>query len=180
VEAAQARTAAAKAELAKLGPPLPGDELQLERVLNALRVLPGGYRDQKAGTAPAPGWGLSQAEKLGAQALRAYRNVLRDALFPRLARTLEEEIRECLRSPKREGLDETLAAYLSLYSGRKVDAVLVESAARRIWELPDADEAVLLAHLRAGLEDGAPEMRHPRDEAIIKDAQQKLAASKRT
>jgi type VI secretion system protein ImpL len=180
VEAAQARTAAAKAELAKLGPPQPGDELQLERVLNALRVLPGGYRDQRAGTAPAAGWGLSQAGKVGAQALRAYRNVLRDALFPRLARTLEDEIRECLRSPKREGLGETLAAYLSLYEGRKVDAALVEGAALRIWELPDADEAALLAHLRAGLEGGAPEMRHPRDEAIIKDAQQKLAALKRT
>jgi type VI protein secretion system component VasK len=123
---------------------------------------------------------LSQAGKVGAQALRAYRNVLRDALFPRLARTLEEEIRECLRSPKREGLGETLAAYQSLYEGRKANAVLVESAARRIWELPDADEAALLAHLRAGLEDGAPEMRHPRDEAIIRDAQQKLAAPRRT
>jgi type VI secretion system protein ImpL len=180
VEVAQARTNAAKEELAKLGPPQPGDELQLVRVLNALRVLPGGYRDQKAALAPAPGWGLSQAGKVGAQALRAYRNVLRDALFPRLARTLEDEIRECLRSPKREGLGETLEAYLSLYEGRKANAALVEGAARRIWDLPDADEAALLAHLRAGLEEGAPEMRHPRDEAIIREARQKLAPAKRT
>ena len=177
---AQARTTAAKAELDKLGPPKPGDELQLLRVLNALRILPGGYRDQRAGIAPAPGWGLSQAGKLGAQAVRAYRNVLRDGLFPRLARTLEEEIRECLRSPKREGLGETLAAYEALYEGRKADTRVVEAAARRIWDFPDAEEAVLLAHLRTGLEGGAPEMRHPRDEAIIRDAQQKLAASKRT
>jgi len=106
--------------------------------------------------------------------------VLRDGLFPRLARTLEEEIRECLRSPKREGLGETLAAYEALYEGRKADTRVVEAAARRIWDFPDAEEAVLLAHLRTGLEGGAPEMRHPRDEAIIRDAQQKLAASKRT
>jgi type VI protein secretion system component VasK len=149
-------------------------------VLNDLRVLPGGYRDQKAGSTPAPGWGLSQAEKVGAQALRAYRNVLRDAFFPRLALALEEEIRECLRSPKREGLGKALDAYLSLYEGRKADVGLVEAAARRIWDLPDADEAALLAHLRAGLEGGAPEMRHPRDEVIIRDARQRLAAARKT
>ena len=174
VASAQARTMTAKEELAKLGPPLPGDELQLVRVLNALRVLPGGYRDQKAGTHVAPRAGLSQADKVGAQALRAYRTVLRDALFPRLARTLENEIRECLHSPKREGLGETLDAYLSLYAGRKADATLVEAVARRVWELPDADEAALLAHLRSGMEEGAPEMRHPRDEVIIREARQKL------
>jgi type VI secretion system protein ImpL len=180
LESALARTDAARQALAKLGPPRSGDELQLLRVLNDLRVLPGGYRDQKAGSTPAPGWGLSQAEKVGAQALRAYRNVLRDAFFPRLALALEEEIRECLRSPKREGLGKALDAYLSLYEGRKADVGLVEAAARRIWDLPDADEAALLAHLRAGLEGGAPEMRHPRDEVIIRDARQRLAAARKT
>ena len=40
------------------------------------------------------------------------------------------------------------------------------------------DSAALLAHLRAGLEQGAPEMRHPQDEAIIRDARQKLAPAK--
>jgi type VI secretion system protein ImpL len=178
VASAQARAATAKEELGKLGPPQPGDELQLVRVLSALRVLPGGYRDQKAGAAAAPGFGLSQAGKIGAQALRAYQNALRDALFPRLARTLENEIRECLRSPKREGLGETLAAYLNLYAGQKANAAIVEAAARRIWDFPDAEEAVLLAHLRAGLEDGAPEMRHPRDEAIIREARQKAGPQK--
>ena len=180
IERALARTDAAKQALAELGPPRSGDELQLLRALNDLRVLPGGYRDQSAGIAPAPGWGLSQAGKVGTQAMRAYRNVLRDALFPRLALALEEEVRECLRTPKCDRLGETLDAYLSLYEGRKADARLVESVARRIWDLPDADEAALLAHLRAGLEDGTPEMRHPRDEAIIRDARQKLAAARKT
>jgi type VI protein secretion system component VasK len=54
------------------------------RALNTLRDLPGGYGDQERG-AGAGGLGLSQREKLGAQALRAYRNALRDALAPRLA-----------------------------------------------------------------------------------------------
>ncbi len=180
VDRALARSDAVTRALGQLGPPRTGDELQMLRVLNDLRVLPGGYRDQKAGVAPAPGWGLSQAGKIGAQALRAYRNVLRDALLPRLALSLEAEIRECLRAPKCEDLGETLSAYVNLYEGRKADVRLVEDTARRVWDLPDADEAVLLAHLRAGLEGGAPEMRHPRDEAIIRDARHKLAAERKT
>ena len=185
VAAAQARSVAAKEELAKLGPPGMGDETQLIRVLNALRVLPGGYRDQQrgsassfGGTAAAPGFGLSQSGKLGAQALRAYRNALRDALFPRIAIALENQIRDALRSPGREGLAEALEAYLNLYDTGKIDPRTVGAAALRAWRLPDADSAAFLAHLRTGLEEGTPEMRHPRDEAIIKDARQKMAPSK--
>jgi hypothetical protein len=66
---------------------------------------------------------------------------------------------------------------MQLYAGRKADAKSIEVAARRIWRLPDAESTALLGHLRAGLEAGAPEMRHPRDEAIIRDARQKMAAS---
>ena len=121
VAAAEAGAAAAKQELAKLGPPRAGDEAQLVRALNALRVLPGGYRDRQAGGASVPDAGLSQAGKIGAQALRAYRNALTDALFPRLALALENEIRQGLRSPRPEGLRDALAAYQSLYAGAEND-----------------------------------------------------------
>jgi type VI secretion system protein ImpL len=178
VAAAQASAQAAKAELAKLGPPAPGDEAQMVQALNALRILPGGYRDQKSGTAIVPDFGLSQAGKIGAQALRAYRHALRDALFPRLARSLEAEIRQAEHSGARERLGEALDAYLSLYGGGKADPGPVEAAALRVWRLPDAEGAALLAHLRAGMEAGAPEMRHPRDEAIIKAAREKRAPAK--
>jgi len=185
VAAAQARVAAARDELARLGAPRAGDESQLLRALNALRILPGGYRDQQRGSAAsssggatAPGFGLSQAEKLGAQALRAYRNALRDALFPRLAMALESELRDALRAPKRAGLGEALEAYLNLYAGEKLEPRKVATAARRLWRLPDAGTAALQAHLRAGFEAGTPEMRHPRDEAIIREARQKLAPAK--
>ncbi len=185
IAAAQARVAAARDELAKLGAPRAGDEAQLLRALNALRALPDGYGDRQgsmaassSGAAAAPGWGLLQAEKLGAQALRAYRNALRDALFPRLAIELENKIREALRSATGEGLGEALDGYLNLYAGDKMVPGSVEAAARRLWRLPDAETAALLTHLRAGLEAGKPEMRHPRDEAIIREARQKLAAAK--
>jgi type VI secretion system protein ImpL len=175
VAAAAAGAAAAKQALEKLGPPKPGDEAQLVRALDALRVLPGGYRDRQAGTVPVLDAGLSQAGKIGTQAVRAYRNALIDALFPRLALALENEIRQASRSSKQEGLRDALAGYQSLYAGKNADVKQVEAAARRAWRLPEAESAALLAHLRAGLEEGAPEMRHPQDEAIIRDARQKLA-----
>jgi type VI secretion system protein ImpL len=180
VTAAELATAAAKAELEKLGPPRTGDEGQLLRTLNALGSVPGGYRDRKAGHAQSPAAGLSQGAKIGAQAIRAYRNALRDALFPRLAMSLENDIRSALRAPAGEGLGDSLAAYSSLYEGSKADPKSIESAARRVWRLPEAENTGLLAHLRAGLEGGAPEMRHPRDEAIIREARQKLAAQRKT
>jgi len=178
VAAAQASASAAKEELASLGPPAPGDGAKMVRTLNTLRNLPGGYRDQKSGAEVVPDFGLSQAGKVGAQAVRAYRNALRDALYPRLALALEAEIRQAMHPGLRERLGEALNAYLSLYAGGKRDAKPLELAARSIWQLPDADGAALLAHLQAGMEDGAQEMRHPRDEAIIKEARQKLAPAK--
>ena len=106
VAAAQAKAGAAKEELAKLGPPQRGDEAQLVRALNALRDAAGGYRDRQGGVVAVPDVGLSQAGKIGAQALRAYRNALRDALFPRLALALEAGSgRRC--APGQDGLRET-------------------------------------------------------------------------
>jgi type VI secretion system protein ImpL len=178
VAAAAVRSAEAKRELANLGPPKAGDAGQLLRALNALRSLPGGYADRQAGGSAVLAAGLSQAGKIGNQAERAYRNALADALFPRIARALEEEIRQALRAPAPAGLRETLDAYQSLYAGAKPDPGRLQPAALRALRLSDADGAALLGHLRAGLEQGAPEMRHPQDEAIIRDARQKLAGAK--
>jgi len=180
VSAAGARAAEAKQELARLGPPRRGDEAQLLRALNSLRTLPGGYADRRGGGVPVSDAGLSQVGKIGAQAQRAYRYALTDALFPRLALALEDEIRQGLSSPTQEGLREALQAYQSLYAGGKPDPKLLQAAAQRGWKLPDADSAALLGHLRAGMEESAPEMRHPQDEAIIREARQKLAAAKTT
>jgi type VI secretion system protein ImpL len=177
IAAAEAGSAKAKQELAALGPPKPGDAAQLLRALDALRALPGGYADQTARSA-ALGAGLSQAGKIGAQAQRAYRNALADALFPRLALALEEEIRQALRSPAQAGLRDALEAYQGLYAGGKPDPAAMQAAALRSWRLSDAEGAALLAHLRAGVEHGAPEMRHPQDEAIIREARQKLTAAR--
>jgi type VI secretion system protein ImpL len=108
IAAAQDKAAAAKAELEKLGPPRAGDEAQLVRALNALRDLPGGYRERASGAslsgASTYGFGLSQGDKLGAQALRAYRNALRDALVPRLAASQDDSSKWRLSEAERADL----------------------------------------------------------------------------
>jgi type VI secretion system protein ImpL len=173
----EAKTAEAKAALRTMGTVAPGQEEKLVNALNGLRDLPGGYAE-RAGGSPAPdGPGFSQSGKLGPLAVRAYRNALSEAFLPRVAMALEDHLREGVRNPKaREGLAEMLAAYLALYEKR--DAAAVEAAARRAWRLPAAAQAALAGHLKAGLAEGAPEVRHPRDEAIIKAARQLLEAGK--
>ena len=103
IASAQDKALAAKVELDKLGTPRAGDEAQLVRALNALRDLPGGY-SQREGGAGRYGFGLSQREKLGAQALRAYRNALRDALEPRLAASKNDYSRWQISAPERADL----------------------------------------------------------------------------
>ena len=179
VTAAGEKAAATKSALSKAGAIGKGGEAGLMSVLDALRELPGGYDDRGKGQPADGGLGLSQSGKLGALALRAYRNALSDALLPRVAGALEEDLRDRLRHPKgREGLEEALAAYLSLYDRSKADAAPVEAAVRQLWRLPESAQASLRRHLQAGLERGAEEMHHARDEAIIKAARQSLATGK--
>ncbi len=109
VALAQDKAAAAKVELEKLGAPRPGDESQLVRALNALRDLPGGYRQRAGGSGPF-GFGLSQSEKLGAQALRAYRNALRDGLEPRLAASQNDSSKWQLSEAERADLADHVRA----------------------------------------------------------------------
>jgi type VI secretion system protein ImpL len=176
VEEAQEKVAAAKAVLGGAGAIAAGQELKLVGALDTLRELPGGYGDRGRGAAVPGGLGLSQRDKLGPLALRAYQNALRDALLPRFAMALEGELRERVRNPKgREGLREALDAYVGLYESRRPDQATFEAAARHLWRLPDA---ALAGHLRAGLELGAAEVRHPRDEAIIRAARQLLGIGK--
>jgi type VI secretion system protein ImpL len=104
IAAAGEKAAAARAELEKLGTPRNGDEQQLLRALNALRDLPGGYRERERGVSTGRDFGLSQQEKLGAQALRAYRNALRDALSPRLAAARGDDSNRRLSQAERADL----------------------------------------------------------------------------
>ena len=137
--------------------------------LDALARLPG------AGDAP-PDWGLSQQRKLVEQAERAYRTALREALMPRYAGALEAAMREALRSPGRnDGLGELLAAYEAL--GAAAPAAVSDALIERLWRLPAPGTARAGVHLRAAQAQGIA-LQRPRDESIIRDARQRLGASK--
>jgi len=179
VAQAQEKTAAAAQAARALGADPSVEAARTIAVLNLLRDLPGGYSDRGgAEQAGSAGLGLSQTAKIGSQAVRAYRNALQDALLPRLAQTLEDELRAAIRaSTGREALASALTAYVGLYES-PAQAQLPAAAASRAWKLPEAQGADLQAHLRAGLEAIAPEMRPRQDEAIIRDARQKLALQK--
>jgi type VI secretion system protein ImpL len=105
IAVAQAKAAAAKGELEKLRAPRAGEDGQLVRALNTLRELPGGYRDRQSGASVTSGFGLSQGEKVGTQAVRAYRNALRDALLPRLVASKNDSSRWGLTDAERADLE---------------------------------------------------------------------------
>ena len=177
VASVRAKADSARAALEKAGAIRPGEESSLVAALDALRGVPGA--DPAKGPAAGGGFGLSQSAKLGALAERAYHNALRDALFPRLALSLEDDLRDKVRNPKaRDGLEQSLSAYASLYEGKQPDPAVLEAAAQRIWRLPENVRNALATHLKAGVKNGAPDMQHPRDEAIIKAARQLLGTGK--
>ena len=119
----------------------------------------------------ARGIHAGQADKLAAQAERAYRNTLRDALLPQLALSLENALRS---APDREALN----GYLSLYQGG--DAASLEQAATRLWRLPGSARADLAAHLRVALSERPLALPRPRDDALVEQARRKLGTGTRT
>jgi type VI secretion system protein ImpL len=173
---ARAEASDAVGELRALGNARPGQETRLIHALTSLSELPGGYRDRERGTELGGGFGLAQDAKLGAQALRVYQNALREAFLPRLAISLEDDLRQALQVSK--GQEEIIAAdldaYQALYAGSGANLAILEGAAIRIWKLPALDRRDLGAHLRAAIAAGAPEMRHAPDESIIRDARRRL------
>ena len=176
---ARSSTDAARRALDALGSAPAGSETLLLRALDKLRDLPGGYADAQQSEHRGSGWGLSQMPKLAPQAMRAYRNALADALLPRVGAALEDSMRRVLATPNSgDGLAPVLSAYVDLHEGRAADPKVLADAARRQWRLEAADAADLESHLRASLAAGPPQMRRPRDEAIIRDARRRIASVK--
>jgi len=165
---AEARAAAAKREIESLQPLRQGDEARLLALLGTLRNLPPGRGTDDS-------WllrlGLYQGEKLGAQAERAYRNMLRETLIPHLAVSLEE----ALRAGAGRG---TLDAYLALHGGAGGDFRAVEQGALELWRLPEKSHAGLLAHLRAALAERPLVLPRQRNDELIERARRRLGGAK--
>jgi len=161
---AQARADTATRELEALRELRPGDEARLLKALGTLREA-----------APQPaGWtrrlGLSQGDKIAAQAERAYRNTVRETLLAHLAFSLENALRT---APSREALD----AYIALHG--TAEAGLLEQAGLHVWRLPESARPDLVLHLRVALTERPLALPRPRDDALIEQARRKLGTGAR-
>jgi type VI secretion system protein ImpL len=167
IATAEAKTKAARSELQALDA-----EAQPLKAMRALGELPGA---RESGRPWLLGMGLYQGDKVGAQAQRAYRNGLRDILLPRVSASLEDLLRN---AKGREAIAGALDAYQALYDDKKPDMEPVAAAMAPLWRLESAERAELAAHLRAGIEAWGAEMRPARNDAIIRDARQRLAQAR--
>lgn len=119
-------------------------------------------------------FGLSQHAKIAAQARRAYRAALRDALLPRVAAALEDALRS---ATNRAALERALAAYLALHDPKTPEVARIE-AALADWSRAAAGGVAssLARHLRASFAEGVPEMRRAFDEVLVREARSRLSA----
>jgi type VI secretion system protein ImpL len=151
--------AARTADAARLAKSVPEDPspLAVLPLLDALRDIPGGYRDRGKDVPWMMGLGLYQGDKLGEGAVTAYRRVLRQALTPRIVRRMEDELRRG-GANNSDYLYELLRVYLMLGDRSHFEAESVRAWIEFDWSrnLADANEAqrqALSGHVAAMLAD---------------------------
>jgi len=125
------------------------------------------------------GFGLYQGEKLDGAARSAYQRMLVDAVQPRLALRVEEQLRA---SEQPDSLYEALKAYLMMYEPPRFEAASLKQHIEADWEarlgreISVEQRAALSGHLDALLERGATVSPLPRDERLIEATRTRLAA----
>jgi type VI secretion system protein ImpL len=125
--------------------------------------------------------GLYQGDKLDAGARLAHQRLIEKAFAPRIATRLEERLRAANAS-NLENAYEALKNYLMLYTPDKFDADTLRAWIATDWDVQyaralDADgRAELDRHLDAMLARGAPPPVVPRDEALVAQMREMLAA----
>lgn len=126
------------------------------------------------------GLGLYQGDKLDGAAQLAYQRLLGKTLMPRIARRLEERLRAA-DSKNLENAYEALKSYLMLYTPAQFDAPTLRAWITLDWDrqyttLTPEQRAALDAHLDAALALGPPQAIAPRDEALVGQVREMLAA----
>jgi len=125
------------------------------------------------------GFGLYQGEKLDGAARSAYQRMLVDAVQPRLALRVEEQLRA---TDQPDSLYEALKAYLMMYEPARFEAASLKQHIEADWEarlgreISVEQRAALSGHLDALLERGATVSPLPRDQALIDSTRTRLAA----
>lgn len=124
-------------------------------------------------------FGLYQGRKLDSAAQAAYERMLVDAVLPRLALRVEEELR-AVEQP--ESHYEALKAYLMMYDPSHFDAASLKSHIEADWDarlgrsLSAEQRESLSRHLDALLAQGAAVSPLPQDKALIESTRLRLAA----
>ncbi len=176
----EVRLAALQDKSAKL-PRARADDLPVTlSALNDARNLPFGYAEQARNVPLTLRFGLFQGDKLGEQAIMAYRRLLRDALVSRIVLRLEDQLQHAANN---EVLYEALKTYLMLYDPKRMDSEAVETWVVADWapRLPREEgrdaRAELTGHVHAALERQPLELSVQMDKDLVATVRRKLAAS---
>ena len=145
------------------------DLLPIVPALEATRLLASPDAD---GAVPRSlGYGLFQGRKLDSAARSAYEQMLVDAVQPRLALRIEEQLRQGGEAP--ESQYEALKTYLMLHDPQRIDAKALKTHVERDWDaqlardLTTAQREQLSRHLDALLAKGAVVSPIPEDAALV-------------
>jgi len=127
------------------------------------------------------GFGLYQGRKLDAASQQAYRRMLIDAVLPRIALGIEDQLRNGLDNPELQY--EALKAYVMLYDPARFDAAALKLYVLADWEvhLPRSvtagQRAALESHLDALLAEGQAVSPLPEDKALMAQTRARLVAT---
>jgi type VI secretion system protein ImpL len=127
------------------------------------------------------GFGLYQGKKLDAASQQAYRRMLIDAVLPRIALGIEEQLKSGNDNPELQY--EALKAYVMLYDPQRFDPAALKLYVTADWELtlPRAvtteQRAALESHLDALLAEGAVVSPLPEDKNLVAQTRARLVAT---
>ena len=125
------------------------------------------------------GFGLYQGAKLDSAARTAYERMLVDAVLPRLALRVEEQLRA---GEQPESLYEALKTYLMMYEPAHFEAAALQQHIEADWEarlgreISAEQRDALSRHLQALLGAGAAVSPLPQDKALIEATRTRLAS----
>ena len=156
-----------------------GDVLVLLPALEATRDL---ARAAIGDSVPwSLGFGLYQGRKLDAASQQAYRRMLIDAVLPRIAIGIEEQLKNGSDNPELQY--EALKAYVMLYDPARFDAKALKLYVLADWELnlprsvTPEQRAALESHLDALLAEGAAVSPLPEDKTLVAQTRARLVAT---
>lgn len=169
-----ANVAALKAEWQAMQPVASDDIAALVPMLQKVRDLTSMMHGEPSF---GSGFGLSQDPRLAASVQGTYSRVLRNVLWPPVARRVEQLVRQ--DTDDAELRYESLKAYLMLFAPERFDAAALVSFMVADWEASQqrqpADVGALREHLEAMLADGPPAVQFGADLALVAIRRQQLS-----